>query len=207
MSSARLRPSLLTIATPSWRAPRPPTPRRATFPLPGTTSTSLSSKAIVTPPVPPLSYWLPDTPSPLTAISSPRHAQSPVLPLSPASPMNPFLVPPTRCNKSALFPIASSLLPASPLSIFDSAVSPNFLLSRTPTPTRIFLLPASPISLSPRFLFPRTPPCVPVIKTRRRVSVVDAVMGRKESVTSILTLGQETMKWKIEFFQWLAVRR
>ncbi|KAH7072680.1 hypothetical protein BKA63DRAFT_48519 [Paraphoma chrysanthemicola] len=253
MASARPRPSSLTIATvPSWRTPRPPTPRRATFPSPGTKSTTTSAptslpasnQAGTTPPVPPLSYWLPDTPSPLLTILSPKYAQShqhllsPVSPISPNSPLNPFLIPP--CETSRLFQLASPLLPASPLSVFDHAVSPMAMGMRIerkgsdgpvsartststcmPTPVQCewtFLHPPSPTPrpsltsattpLSPRFLFPRTPPCVPDRVSRRRISAVDALMARKASVaTSVLTMGRERAQWRSEFFQWLAVRR
>jgi hypothetical protein len=74
-----------------------------------------------TPPVPPISYWEPDTPDIV------------VSPLSPASPHNPF--------PRAMFPMASPVLPASPLSMFDRTVSPttpSFLCPRTPLlPLRI----------------------------------------------------------------------
>jgi hypothetical protein len=226
----------LTVATPSWRAPRPPTPRRATFPLCRFLTSSVTN-TIRTPPVPALSYWLPDTPSPF----------SPKMPMSPVSP---FLVPPPP--QQPLFRIVSPLIPASPLSMFDMAVSPGyavspmgstfgvgisplsptFFFSRTPTPTRVtfaspaqqtFLLPISP--LSPRFMYPRTPPYprqpdsksyqqltegVVVESAAQKRSVQHALndfMGRKASIASVLSVEQERMHMKINFYQWLAVRR
>ncbi|KAH3915876.1 hypothetical protein HBI56_040790 [Parastagonospora nodorum] len=231
----------LAISTPAWRAPRPATPRRATFPLPGTTSTSSLPDIAGTPPVPALSYWLPETPSPLSSTA-------------PSSPVNQFLLP---LPSEPLFSIASPLLPASPLSMFDysmspgftvspmsstfgigamSPVSPTFLFSRTPTPTtvtfaklssptaRSFLLPMSP--LSPRFMYPRTPPAPRQmdVKTRQKSSIQEAIstspgrkesvqhaleelMDRKASIASVLSMGQQRMTMKINFYQWLAVRR
>ncbi|KAH7069452.1 hypothetical protein FB567DRAFT_224400 [Paraphoma chrysanthemicola] len=253
MASTRPRPSSLTIATaPSWRTPRTPTPRRATFLSPGTKSTTTSiptslpafNQASTIPPVPPLSYWFPDTPSPLLTTLSPRYAAShqhlptPVSPTSPNSPLNPFLIPP--CETSRLFQLASPLLPASPLSVFGHAVSPMAMGMRTerkssdwlvspqtpastciqpqgqcgwtflhpPSPTPRPSLTSAPTPLSPRFLFPRTPPCVPELASRRSISAVDALMARKASIgTSVLTMGRERAQWRSEFFQWLAVRR
>jgi hypothetical protein len=237
----RSRPAsvTLTIYPASWRAPRPPTPRRATFPLPHITSTSLSPIVSCTPPVPVLSYWIPDTPSPFSS----EH---------PSSPINPFLVPPPP---HSLFRMASPLIPASPLSLFDYAISPRFVVSpmgstcairmspmsptflfspsATPTPASqtfpvslsspqgTFLLPLSPPS--PSFLYPRTPPCPRQmeIKMRTKVLAVEAtisrrqsvhhalgdIVGRKASITSVLSMDQELMRMKINFYQWLAIRR
>ncbi|KAG9196416.1 hypothetical protein G6011_01537 [Alternaria panax] len=162
MPSVRPRPTSLTISTASttvWRAIRPPTPRRATYPS-MSTSINFDGEA---PPVPALSYWDPDTPSPFTFICSR---------VSPSSPTNPYLspLPESSTDQPCLFPKATPLLPASPLSIFDSPLSPRaltFLRTPTPTPTETtFLLPASPLLttsplLTPSFLFPRTPPPCP----------------------------------------------
>ncbi|KAF2255193.1 hypothetical protein BU26DRAFT_514947 [Trematosphaeria pertusa] len=107
------------------------------------------------PPVPPLSYWEPDTPEPLT---------------SPLSPHNPFLFPPPLPSPSAGFPMASPILPASPLSIFDRAfspMSPTFLFPRTP--------PMIPSEMSPRFLCPRTPPIPPSFQ-----SIVEAMQPQPQ---------------------------
>jgi hypothetical protein len=48
---------------------------------------------------------------------------------------------------------------------------------------------------------------VPELVAHRKMSAVEAVMARKESVASALTAGQERLRWRSEFFQWLAVRR
>ncbi|XPS79128.1 hypothetical protein M3J09_011115 [Ascochyta lentis] len=178
MPLARPRANSLSIPIPTaafWCLRRPPTPRRATHPLPANYDI---------PPVPPLSFWVPETPSPFPTNSpaptspisssptpasccsqsgdpsppphlkpststsdsrklllppiSPPLPSSPRSPISPQSPHNPFLSPPLpRWNATALFTLASPLLPASPLSIFDRAISPTsptFLLSRTPSP-------------------------------------------------------------------------
>ncbi|KAJ4301106.1 hypothetical protein N0V90_003196 [Kalmusia sp. IMI 367209] len=92
------------------------------------------------PPVPPLSYWEPDTPSPV-------------------SPHNPFLSPPAA-GPGSFYPAASPLLPASPLSIFDrrgSSTSSSFSFLRSSS--------VIGLELSPRFLNPRTPPLPPMKKS------------------------------------------
>jgi hypothetical protein len=198
----RSRPESVTLTThpASRRAPRPPTPRRATFPLPYTTSTSLSHIASCTPTVPVLSYWILDTPSP----SSSEH---------PSSPVNPFLVPP---QAHSLFRLASPLIPASPLSLFDykmppgclvspmgsmcavgmTSISPTFLFSPSATltstqqtfpmsfssPKGTVLLPMSLVS--PSFMYPRTPPCPQhmEVKMRPKVLAVEAAISRRKSV-------------------------
>ncbi|KAF1920211.1 hypothetical protein BDU57DRAFT_6471 [Ampelomyces quisqualis] len=208
--------SPLTIQPPSWRAARPPTPRRATFPLPNTTS----SPSIV-PAVPALSYWSPDTPSPFSPTTT-HH--------TPLSPINPFLLPP----RQILFRMASPLLPASPLSVFDAPISPGYAASPMGSmcvvdmgfsplsmhasssngANRTFWIDVSPLSehcgaapLSPTFMGPRTPP-VPARKGSSAIQcALEGMMNRKASVVSVLSMGQERMKMRIEFFQWLAVRR
>ncbi|KZM23143.1 hypothetical protein ST47_g5624 [Ascochyta rabiei] len=178
-----------------WRLCRPPTPRRATYPLPADYDA---------PPVPPLSFWIPETPSPLPTCSAvttspisstpalsscysqpndptrpphldrsagppgprslllptvspylPAPPRSPISPTSPQSPHNPFLSPPVpHWNETALITLASPLLPASPLSIFDRAISPTsptFLLSRAPSS------PATPNWAEYTFLRTATP--------------------------------------------------
>ncbi|KAF2134181.1 hypothetical protein P153DRAFT_409615 [Dothidotthia symphoricarpi CBS 119687] len=185
MTLTRPRATSLRIPIPAapWRAARPPTPRRATFPLPGTTATSpfrLTSPNA--PPIPPLSYWDPDTPSPQAVLQSPT------------SPTNPFLTPPTpRFNPHALFPMASPLLPASPLSIFDRTISPTqstLLKARSRLPS-LALHPVTP--MTPRFLFPRTPPCPPFVVERKR-SVVELVRVERE-------------RMRVEFYYFIAARR
>ncbi|KAF2832558.1 hypothetical protein CC86DRAFT_377708 [Ophiobolus disseminans] len=162
-SRPRLKP--LNVPPP-WRAPRLPTPRRATFPPAG------PPPGVSAPPVPPLSFWTPDTPF---------------------SPINPFLIPPqtpaTRAH--ALFPPAAPLLPASPLSMFDRAVSPMsglFVVSpMSPTlhswiPAPVFgeqmvRFPVSP--LTPHWLDPRTPPCVPGMTVPMETGGGDGEGGKK----------------------------
>lgn len=194
------RPQLcsLTIHVPSvalWRVPRPPTPRRATIPLPETTSSSLIGPISPNaPPVPSSSYWEPKTPSPN---------------LAPISPYNPFLSPPASTlafDWHILFPLASPLLPASPLSIFDHAVSPTmatFLFSCTPSPTKAtFSHPetaASPVT--PRFLFPRSPPCLPEQHSRRRPSVFEAGTTITQKKGSIVSLMADDHKSKMNNFK------
>jgi hypothetical protein len=75
-------------------------------------------------------------------------------------------------------------------------------------------------------MWPRTPPCPQKVdvKTRRKISIQDAsapgagqresvqhvledIMDRKASIASVLTMGQERMTMKINFYQWLAVKR
>ncbi|KAF7674057.1 hypothetical protein GT037_007823 [Alternaria burnsii] len=206
MPSVRPRPTSLIIpptSTTLWRAPRPPTPRRATYPS-MYTSINFNHEA---PPVPALSYWDPDTPSPFVSIRSRDSSDSP---------MNPYLAPSpeSSTNHLYLFPRATPLLPASPLSMFDSPLSPralSFLRTPTPTPTRTtFLLPASPLPvtspfLTPSFLFPRTPPPFP--ERKRKVSVYDAVRDiaeRKGSVGSMVRI-REMMR--LEFYQSLFLKR
>ncbi|KAH7402094.1 hypothetical protein DE146DRAFT_631362 [Phaeosphaeria sp. MPI-PUGE-AT-0046c] len=218
----RARPASLSLSIllPSWSAPRPPTPRRATFPLLETTSSSSIADLDKTPPVPAFSYWLPDTPSPF----------------SPSSPVNPFLIAP---QPQSLFYRASPLIPASPLSMFDvamspgymvspmgstcavdvgfSRVSPSFLHSRTvtPSPQRTFFFP-----LTPRFMVPPTPACPRAVEVKvwqevrsdggRNGSVQHALeeaMVRKASMASVLSMGHERMRMRSSFYQWLAVRR
>lgn len=99
--------------TKTWCPPRPPTPRRSTYPQAGTISLSMAGIGDSDiPPVPPLSYWEPDTPSPV-------------------SPHNPFLIPP-RSGLDSPCPVASPLLPDSPLSIFDRQISPASSSSHFP---------------------------------------------------------------------------
>ncbi|KAF1950376.1 hypothetical protein CC80DRAFT_509722 [Byssothecium circinans] len=138
----------------SWRARRPPTPRRATYPPPVEASDA--------PPVPSVSYWETDTPEPLT---------------SPLSPLNPFLSPPRRRSSvmELQFTTAVQLLPASPLSVFDRVISPS-------TPS--FIVPRKhSLVLSPRFLYPRTPPVPPLVQSQikgvGKEIRVDAMRGRR----------------------------
>lgn len=118
-------------STSTWRPARPPTPRRSTYPQPGTTSLSTGlSVEIEVPPVPAVSYWEPDTPSPV-------------------SPWNPFLFSPTRSPGSSREGGSPSVSTIS--KIMDS---PRSLFSPRLTPF------VSPL-VSPRFMNPRTPPALP----------------------------------------------
>ncbi|KAF1929579.1 uncharacterized protein M421DRAFT_419373 [Didymella exigua CBS 183.55] len=132
---------------------------------------------LLLPPTSPYSIISPYSPD------SPHTPQFPYSPLSAApsaslnSPYNPFLASPAPRLTINIFRLASPLLPASPLLIFDRAISPTspaFLLSRTPSPGTpnqqlAFLRTATPSiadctvrnGLSPTLLWPRTPPAVP----------------------------------------------
>ncbi|OAL49152.1 hypothetical protein IQ07DRAFT_71804 [Pyrenochaeta sp. DS3sAY3a] len=176
MQATRLRPFTLTIPIPpnTQGLTRPPTPRRATFPMISPAYTTDPNA----PPIPPLSYWEPDTPSPMST-------------------NNPFLSPPP-VHLQSLFPVASPLLPSSPLSIFDSAISPTsntFLGMRIPTPAgTTFLLPATPsVQLTPRFLFPRTPPCPPKIHRRATLDAVQEILTRRVSIVSVVAARETTV--------------
>ncbi|CAO2649156.1 Nn.00g101050.m01.CDS01 [Neocucurbitaria sp. VM-36] len=213
MPVARPRLNSLAINVPPvilWRAPRPPTPRRSTIPMVGATPSSLLGPVSPSaPPVPSLSYWEPETPAPNTA---------------PMSPCNPFLSPPLTgfaYDFHALFPLASPLLPAPPLSIFDHAVSPTmntFLLSRSPSPTRaMFLQPETPTSpMTSRFLFPRSPPCPPVSTRRPQICTyysVREIAQRRDSIASLIEGGGKgkmnklIAKMKLEFYSCAAARK
>lgn len=105
---------------------------------------------------------------------SPLSIRFPYSPISPDSPINPFLIPPQpRLITTAMFRIAAPLLPASPLSIFDRAISPTSL-GAAPSPTlpsrqHEFMSTATAHMAhentnkdqTPTFLWPRTPPRVP----------------------------------------------
>jgi hypothetical protein len=133
-TSLQLSVERLRITT--WRPARPPTPRRATYPQPGTAPLDVTGIADSdAPPVPPLSYWEPETPSPV-------------------SPYNPFLSPPA-VSPGSWRAVASPLLPSSPLSVFDRQTARSWSVG-VPLPS-----PCAGLDLSPRFLNPRTPPLPP----------------------------------------------
>ncbi|EMD61840.1 hypothetical protein COCSADRAFT_38645, partial [Bipolaris sorokiniana ND90Pr] len=71
----------------------------------------------------------------------------------PQLPINPFLVPNIKAYGISRKP--SPLIPTSPLSVFNQALSPTSSTTR-----QTFVLPASPLP-SPRFLFLRIPPPCP----------------------------------------------
>jgi len=201
---ARPRPSALKI---SWQPPRAAISNIAPLVSPISASSSYSTS---TPIVLPQSVWSPNTPSPLS-----MHAiRSPGPPRTPLSPINPFLVAPrktTMFDPHVLFPLAAPLLPASPLSVFDSVVSPTSsgFIACAPTPKSLqtkepLLSPISP--LSPRFMFPRAPPCVPNSKGQRRASAWD-MNEKKMSVVSVLSLGNENLTVGMGLYRWLALRK
>ena len=103
---------------------------------------------------------------PTTSPTSPHSIQFPYSPIPPDSPINPFLIPPRpRMITTALFRIAAPLLPASPLSIFDRAISPTSL-GAAPSPISPSYQPRMVHKdtfedLTPSFMWPRTPPGVP----------------------------------------------
>lgn len=114
-----------------WNKPQPATPRRSTYPqMGGSRKRAVHDTELDAPPVPVLSYWEPETPKGVTS------------PLSPISPHNPFLYSPSSTSPRAMFPTASPVLPASPLSIFGclSPMTPSFLFPRT-----------LPVPMSPRY--------------------------------------------------------
>jgi hypothetical protein len=153
-----------------WRATRPPTPRRQTFPGANKPSSSgptytIPRTNITTdtdiPPVPPLSYFEPDTP--VESLASPMLLSSCkdlLVTFSPTSPRKQVF--------SRFSPASPNLyLPTSP-SIYSS-ISPNrhvytYLHPITSlSPIHLFsCIPScEPSPMSPRFLFPRTPPLPP----------------------------------------------
>jgi hypothetical protein len=182
MVSVRPRPASISIPTSkptsAWSAIRSPTPRRATYPSPIGRIDSVS--------VPAVSYWDPDTPSPFTWVDM----------AWPKSPANPFLAPKNEIY--ALSHRASPLIPASPLSIFDQALSPTSVTRQT------FLVPSSPLP-SPRFLFPCTPPPCPSDKKNTSFyDVVADIVERKGSVASVTRM-REAMR--LEFYQFLFLKK
>lgn len=301
MPPARPRANSLSIPIPTiglWHLRRSPIPRRATYPLPIDHDT---------PPVPSLSFWDSETPSPFptsvpsmastttplmiqTSSSSQQNSTispkstpsscysqtrevtmapeqaviaispeatspakpcllpplpspysvispySPISPTSPHSPYNPFLCPPPPRLTTPFFRLASPLLPASPLSIFDRAISPTsptLLLRRTPSPVTptwqpTFRRSATPSmaacstwdGLSPTFLSPRTPPAISRANTR--VEAVQTLERRRSSASlstasppptveaeEVDTTEAETQRkeMKIEFYHFLAAKR
>lgn len=207
MPPARPRAESLSISIPAtalWRLCRPPTPRRATYPLPSRYDA---------PPIPPLSFWIPDTPSPiprsappsaqsltsnaslpLSCYSQPSHVAltpqlsqatgtpkptkllTPVSPYSPYSPTSPYY---------PLFPY-SSVSPTSPQSPDNPYLSPPLprFAASTLFPLAAPLLPASPLSIfdravsptSPTFLLSRTPsPITPMAATFLRAATPSTI--------------------------------
>lgn len=153
-SSLSLSLDCLRIAP--WVPPRPPTPRRMTYPQPGTTSLSMAGSSSVDtdvgvgkdiPPVPPVSYWEPDTPSPAP---------------TPTSPLNPFLSPPSAGREGSKW-AASPILPASPLSMFEYAPRRDSACSLLSLSLGAWKLGSQEIS--PRFMNPRTAPLPPTCET------------------------------------------
>jgi hypothetical protein len=200
MLQARPRPRALSIPTSSRRITHGTTSSQ-----PFGTPSTLSHTGALNMAVPPQSVWSPDTPSLYTL-------HSPSSPRMPRSPMNPFLLPPQRQNfdPHALFPMAAPLLPASPLSMFDGMVSPTsggcgvstlssasrHLTIATKTSSEYSISP-----LSPRFLYPRTPPCAPERQARRR-SVVQDRRGDVMRKVSMVTVGER----KQGLYKLLAIR-
>lgn len=172
---------------------------------------------------------------------SPCSPRFPYSPTTPTSPLNPFLYPPPPClTSSPLFRLASPLLPASPLSIFDRAISPTsptFLQSTTPSPR----LPSWEVTfgraptqdvesreewdgLSPTFLWPRTPPSVPLrhptgvralgVAVERdgsvgqdKMSLAVSVVVGSIGVEAADAVRVERKKMKIDFYHLLATKR
>lgn len=162
------------------------------------------------PPIPPLVFWARNV-----LLSSALHAvQSPGNPRIPLSPVNPFLVPPQqmeRADPETLFPVAAPLLPGSPLSMFDSIMSPTSGMIIVSPMSPGYLSPelSDPEStsadvLAPRWLHPLTPSCAPTSAPRVIQGCRD---GKKESVVSVLVMGQGKQRKNMFFWKWLAGRR
>ncbi|EUC32843.1 hypothetical protein COCCADRAFT_26732 [Bipolaris zeicola 26-R-13] len=136
---------------------------------------------------PTLSYCDPGTPSPFIDMDV----------TWPHSPVNPFLVP--NINTNGIFRKPSLLILASPLSVFDQALSPTSSTTR-----QTFLLPPSPMP-SPSFLFPRIPPPCPGDKIDTSLSgVIADASERKGSVISIARMRQVM---RLEFYQFLFLKK
>ncbi|KAF2707180.1 hypothetical protein K504DRAFT_504356 [Pleomassaria siparia CBS 279.74] len=179
MLRPRLHSLSISISSPanSWRVPRPPTPRRAVSSSTMTVGPSASdtTKPDV-PPVPSVSYWEPDTPlyldSPTLQVSSWPDSQSHqfsgassgVSLHDPHPPNLPGEEPlsPDWYRWAHLFhhvPISplSPRSPRSPVQLYSCMPSceASPVCAKLPT----FVEVAAP--MSPRFLFPRTPPLPP----------------------------------------------
>lgn len=173
------RASLHITPVPShqWRAIRPPTPRRATYPSPSHRRPSrtqfYSSGTPSDGPVPALSYWDPDTPSPvLSPTSSPLRAEKrttgfktqaePLLPLPSPSPSLsahvPFAV--DHHNGCARGRPAGSDIWADTWRGRRTSSSSEVATRKPSTPAFPTPRRASTV-LSPRFLFPRAAPLIP----------------------------------------------
>ena len=171
------------------------------------------------PPVSPRMLLPPMSPNPPASLRS-SLPYSPVSSTSPQSPHNSFLSPPQpNLTVTTYFRLASPLLPASPLSVFDRAISPTsptFLLSRTATPS-IDEGDAWGRS-SPTFLWPRIPPVVPCIDNSEPTSgsAAEEVEGleRRNSFSGppmktneVDAVDAERKKMKTEFYHFLATKR
>ncbi|KAF3005783.1 hypothetical protein E8E13_007425 [Curvularia kusanoi] len=171
---------------------------------------------------------------PICSPGSPRTIRFPYSPISPGSPINPFLIPPQpRLITTALFRHASPLLPASPLSIFDRAISPTSLGSPDRHCRFQYTAASNRVEndthgiLTPTFLQPRTPPEVPQ-RTRPILSLArpdlkgetsskDYSTGTNSSldpsatrkVDSVFSISTKTrrLRLKVEIYYLLAARR
>ncbi|OAG00694.1 uncharacterized protein CC84DRAFT_1222175 [Paraphaeosphaeria sporulosa] len=130
------------------------------------------------PPVPPLSYWEPETPSPL-------------------SPHNPFLSPPAVSPGSPRTDILP-LLAASPSTV-DRQTAPRSWLFAVALAS-----PCAGTDLSPRFLNPRTPPLPPImergLQVQRRHSTMCSIPSselekmRHQSLFAVMATVQEKIR-------------
>lgn len=171
-NSLELSIERLRITT--WCPTRPPTPRRSTYPRPGTTSRDMPGAVdLDIPPVPSLSYWEPETPSPM-------------------SPYNPFLSPP------AVGPVSPktmgwALLSKHSLSVFDKQTVNRSWSFAVSSPS-----PHAGNDQSPRFLNPRTPPLPPItqLQNGRRHSIMCSVPSseldemKQQSLSATIAIAQ-----------------
>jgi hypothetical protein len=171
----RPRASSLTIyisAAHKWRAPRPSTPRRQTFPggkkLSSTSNANIGMVLNVDiPPVPTLSYFEPDTP--IEPIISPA-LLSPTFPgSSPVSPEDTLLPNFTPASPSLYSPTSPNLYSYT-YQYPSSLLSPQVQALPLSPVHRFSCIPScEPSPMSPRFLFPRTPPLPPQHAVRSRL--------------------------------------
>jgi hypothetical protein len=170
MPFARARAHSLHIPIPTptrWGSPHPSTLRPVTFPKCSDAITMIEFLDQEAPPVPPVSYWEPDTP------------ESPTVPLSPR---NPFLSPPPR-NPKAHSLVLPPIQVGSPLSLPNN-IFDRFALDRFASPsTPSFLIPRrASVQMSPRFLYPRIAPVPPPLQSKMSELGMDIHRKRRSTL-------------------------
>lgn len=168
---------------------------------------------------------------------SPLSTRFPYSPTSPQSPVIPFLIPPQHHSSvTTFFKFAKPLLPASPLSIFDRAISPTSMGAisspESPSHPHTFLEAALPRvdqgkawnGLTPTFLWPGTPPAVPnatqallgPMHLPARHEETDGLKERHISTGALIeskatrrveTMHVERSRMRMDFYHLLAVKR